>query len=59
MVTATTCPICRKGVYPEDDDTAVAARMRGMREDFPLIFFHPDCYPGDAGSGFERVERHR
>jgi len=55
LVTATTCPICRKAVYPEDDPTVVVARMRGMSEDFPLIYFHVHCYPGDEGSGFERV----
>ncbi len=57
MVTATPCPICRKTVLPEDDPFVIAARMRGMRDDFPVIYFHYDCYPGDEGSGFERVER--
>jgi hypothetical protein len=56
VVTVTTCPICRKAVF-HDDPTTVAARMRGMRETFPLAYFHANCYPGDEGSGFERVER--
>ena len=58
MVTATPCPICRKAVMPEDDPLAVAARMRGVSTEFPLVYFHYDCYPGDEGSGFEAVERH-
>ena len=59
MVTATPCPICRKVVLPEDDPLVVAARMRGMSNEFPLVYFHYDCYPGDEGSGFEKVERDR
>jgi hypothetical protein len=57
MVTATSCPICRKAVYYEDDPTVVVARMRGVSEDAPVVYFHVECYPGDAGSGFERIDR--
>ena len=57
MVTATSCPICRKAVYHEDDPTVVVARMRGVSDDVPVAYFHAECYPGDEGSGFERIDR--
>ena len=54
LVATHTCPICRKPVYREDRST-VAAHVRDTPDNIKA-YFHEDCYPGDEGTFFERIE---
>jgi hypothetical protein len=54
VVATHTCPICRKPVTREDP-TTITAHVRGTPERIKA-YFHADCYPGDDGTFFERVE---
>ena len=54
LVATHTCPICRKPVYREDP-TTVTARVRGTPDKIKT-YFHENCYPGDEGTFFERIE---
>jgi hypothetical protein len=55
MVVIDACPICRKPVL-RDDPNIVAARVRGLPADV-VTYFHEHCYPGDAGTVFERLQQ--
>ena len=57
MVATDACPICRKPIL-RNDPSVIAAHVRGMSKTI-VSYFHETCYPGDEGTGFERVERNR
>ncbi|MBV9413221.1 MAG: hypothetical protein JO148_16640 [Acidimicrobiia bacterium] len=53
MVATDACPICRKPIL-RHEVSVVHARVRGLPESV-IAVFHEDCYPGDEGTVFERL----
>jgi len=54
MVATDSCPICRKPILRHESGI-VSARVRGLPPDI-VSRFHQDCYPGDEGTVFERLD---